>query len=136
MLGAGGCGFVLAIYWYIREGKESEQEPLTPLEKWLQERIQAASTIERQRLVRGDKWYLRRMEQWDAKNAFELMVGPSRAPELVDSYRAANASHLDQVDGVGPPHDLREHERYYRRRLDWLERTFKGLRKGLTGTRG
>jgi hypothetical protein len=113
-----------------RSSNEHGSEPLTSLEQWLQQRIRAAGTIERQRPVRGDRWYLRRMEQWDAKNAFELMLGPSRAPELVERYRAADASRPEQVDGVGPPHDLREYERYYCRRLDWLERTFEGLRKG------
>jgi hypothetical protein len=114
----------------LRRRSPRKQEPLTPLEQWLQQRVLDAATIARQRPIRGDKWYLRRMEQWDAKNAWELLFGRSRAPDLVNSYRAADASHPEQVDGVGPPHDLEEYERYYRRRLDWLERTFKGLRKG------
>jgi hypothetical protein len=124
-------GFIwLMTTFLLRRHSAREKESLTPLEQWLQERVRAARTIERQRPVRGDKWYLRRMEQWDTKNAWELMLGPSRAPELVDSYRAEDTSRPDQVDGVGPPHGLREHERYYRRRLDWLEQTFKRLRKG------
>ncbi|MGA9286410.1 MAG: hypothetical protein WBV85_13320 [Solirubrobacteraceae bacterium] len=93
-------------------------EPLTHLEQWLQERGRAASTVARQRAVRGDKWYFRNMAEWDNKNTFELMLG--KAPELVDSYRADVRS-PEQVDGVGPSHDTKEQERYYAQRLAWLE---------------
>lgn len=112
----------------LRRRRSIASEPLTAYEQWLQGRIRVASTIDRQRHVRGDKWWLRNMEQWDAKNALEMTLGKSRAPDLVDSYRAGPGP--EQVDGVGPPHDLRAQEDYYRRRLDWLERTFKRLRKG------
>lgn len=107
---------------------QASAEPLTLFESWLLERIGAAATIARQRSVRGDRWYFRNMAEWDKKNAFELML--KWASELVDSYRE-DVRKPGQLDGVGPSHDIKEHERYYAQRLAWLERTFKGLRDGV-----
>lgn len=50
------------------------------------------------------------------------------APDLADDYRRNPLTGL--IDGIPPPHGTEEHEAYYQRRLDWLERKVRELRGG------
>jgi hypothetical protein len=103
---------------------------LTPLEEWLQERIAAAATLARQRGRRGNDWYFAEMNTWDTANVNRLLFGEegqtALAPDLVDSYR--EDPRTGHADGIYPPHDAVDQDRYYEQRKAWLESTFGELR--------
>jgi hypothetical protein len=118
-------------------GKLAPAGAMTPLERWLQGRIDEQTVIVRERRVRGDAAYLERMGAWDSQNLDELAgINPQTlqidraaavAPELADSYRA-DPRHPGRVDGIEPPHSIDGFVAYYERRLDWLNDTLRKLR--------
>ncbi|MGH3427768.1 MAG: hypothetical protein ACREP9_05480, partial [Candidatus Dormibacteraceae bacterium] len=112
----------LLLLLHRRRNAKDEPDRRTPLEKWLQEHIDKAGAIERQRKIRGEDWYLGAMSEWDFENAQGML---KLAPDLVDGYRENPKS--DKPDGFHPPHDMAEQERYYGQRLSWLRDTLKGL---------
>ncbi len=104
--------------------------PLTPLETWLQARIDAAEEIKRQRPTRGEAWYRSSMGEWDVENCNQLYEGDEPvAPDLLDNYRCSPKTGL--VDGPGPPHDTAEYDRYYGERLSWCRHAFRASRDGM-----
>lgn len=110
--------------WPWRDVKELVA---TPLEEWIVKRLEAAEALARQRQVRSEKWFFRAMEEWDRKNAWELMM--EIAPDLTDAYRA-DSGNPEQVDGIAPPHSVVEEEAYFGRRLKWLKDTQRRLQRG------
>ena len=106
-------------------GKLAAESGMTPLERWLQGRIEVAKTAARERVVRGDATYLTHMGKWDTENVDELMGGV--APELADSYRA-DPRNPEEVDGIEPPHTVTVQDAYFDRRLQWLKNTLNALR--------
>lgn len=102
---------------------------MTELEKWLQARISRAEDLQRQRPVRGDEWYIAEMGKWDFENVQRMHDGDDPlAPDLVLSYR--EDSRTGHTDGIYPPHDIPEYERYYGQRLTWMRGTLDRLGKG------
>jgi hypothetical protein len=91
-------------------GKLAAADAMTPLERWLDERIAEHAILARERSVRGDRAYLERMGSWDTRNVDELSGGlVSRkaaepiGPELVSGYRA-DPRDPERVDGIEEPH--------------------------------
>jgi len=111
---------------------EVEAQEASPLERWIVSRLSEADTIARQRDVRGDAWYFREIGDWDTANCNRLAFGdeshPPLAPDLIDSYR--RDPRTSQTDGIYPPHDTAEQDRYYEQRKTWLRETLDGLRAG------
>lgn len=104
-------------------------KPLTTLETWLQARIVAVEKIARQRPMRGDKWYIDEMGRWDFANIREMHDGENPvAPDLVLSYR--EDPRTGHTDGIYPPQDVAEYDRYYNQRTAWIRNTFSRLRRG------
>lgn len=111
---------------------------MTPLERWLEGRVEEHAVIARERAVRGDLAYLNRMGEWDTQNVNELAgidphslkvdTSTAVAPELADSYRA-DPRNPQQVDGIEPPHTVEIQDAYFERRLDWLKGTLRRLRE-------
>ena len=123
-----GIFLLFSGHWH-RRGRRAESSPMTELEKWLQSRIVRAEELERQRPVRGDDWYIAEMGKWDFENVQRMHDGDDPlAPDLVLSYREDPRS--GHTDGIYPPHDMPEHERYYRQRLAWIRNTLDRLGKG------
>jgi len=89
-------------------------EETVALEPWLRERIATYERLSQQRPIRGERWWLGAMHQWDVRNTHELLTVV--APELVDGYR-----------GDPPGHRRGEEEPYYRRQLAWLRSTLDRL---------
>jgi hypothetical protein len=102
------------------------------LERWIVSRLSEADMIARQRDVRADAWYFNEMGDWDTANCNRLAFGDDShaplAPDLIDSYR--RDPRTGQTDGIYPPHDAAEQDRYYEQRKTWLRDTLDGLRAG------
>src|SRR6202049_2822513 len=121
----------------LRGDKTASQR--SPLEEWLEGRIEAHDVIVRERAVREEREYQEQMGDWDTQNVNELGGIDSRtlktdrstalAPELVKSYRADPRS-LGRVDGIEAPHTTDVWDDYYERRLGWLRETHQRLREG------
>lgn len=104
----------------------------SPLEEWIRQRLHDADELARQRDARGDKWYFSAMSDWDTTNVDLMGVNkterPALAPELVNQYRSDPRT--GHTDGVYPPHDDAEHDRYYQQRKASLNQILEALRAG------
>jgi hypothetical protein len=120
------------------EGKVAELEAQvaahtgSPLERWIVGRLSEADMIARQRDLRADDWYFNQMGAWDTVNCNRLAFGDEThaplAPDLIGSYR--RDPRTGHTDGIYPPHDAAEQDRYYEQRKTWLRETLDGLRAG------
>ncbi len=120
----------------LRSDKTASQR--SPLEAWLEGRIEAHDMIVRERAVREEREYQEQMGDWDTQNVNELGGIDSRtlktdrsialAPELVKSYRT-NPRSPGRVDGIEAPHTADVWDAYYERRLGWLKETLQRLRE-------
>jgi hypothetical protein len=88
-----------------------------PLEEWLQERIDAAETLARQRQVRSDRSFFKAMARWHTENGWDLLM--KIAPDLADDHRA-NPCEPEQVD-----------PRLLNRKLDALHDIVRGIDGGV-----
>lgn len=114
--------------WAEAEDRAAPTVGASRLERWLQERIDAAAAIARERRVHDDWWFIRTTGDWDTANVSQMALGDEPvAPDLVDSYRRDPVT--GQI-GVPPPHGVGEYERHFEQRLAWLTRTLDGLRRG------
>jgi hypothetical protein len=104
----------------------------SPLERWLNARLAAADILARQRAARGDRWYFDAMSDWDTTNVKRMAFGEGArdalAPELVEGYR--EEPRTGQADGIYPPQDAAEYDRYYEQRKAWIRATIEALRTG------
>lgn len=111
----------------------------SPLEAWLESRIEAHDVIARERAVRGEKEYQKQIGDWDTQNATELGGVDTKtlrldssvaiAPYLFESY-LNDPQNPGHKDGIAPPHTPDIWDAYYMRRLAWLKGTLKRLREG------
>jgi hypothetical protein len=129
-----GVGGVLALarsaVIYIRSGHPVEEGTPSPLEAWIQTKLDGAATIARDRHVQGDDWYFEKMGEWELALINEMALDKDPvAPGLVDDYRRHPLTGL--IDGIPPPHGTQERDGYYQRRLDWLSRKVRELGTGL-----
>lgn len=88
-----------------------------PLDEWLQERIDAAEALARQRHVCSDRWFFKAMAQWHTENGWDLLT--KVAHDRADDYRA-NSREPEQVD-----------PRLLNRRLDDLQDVIRGSNRSV-----
>ena len=102
----------------------------SPLEDWIQRRLSAADELAGQRSARGDDWYFSAMGDWDTANVKRMAFAdggrPALAPDLVNEYRADPRT--GQADGIYPPQDAAEYDRYFEQRKASLKQTLNALR--------
>ena len=116
---------VSSLVLYIRDRARIVYKP-TRLETWLQERIDAADAIERQRSMRGPGWFLGAMSEWDTENIKLMASAPDPiAPDLVSAYQCdPRTGWRDER----PPDGREELDAYYARRRDWMDMTLRESR--------
>ena len=93
---------------------------VSPLEQWLEQRIEEAARHKRERVVLGSPAYRTAMNGWDFQNVNDLL---ENHPSLVTGYRGNPPGHLPGVE---------HEEAYYDRQLAWLTETLHKLRDGST----
>lgn len=99
-----------------------EQMNPTPLERWLEGRIDAAAVIARER---SGSAYLKAMHEWDVKNVNDLR---NEWPERVRAY-LAHPQDPPHWDGPPSPYTSEGDAAYFERRLDWMTVALDGERK-------
>lgn len=135
-----------ALIWLLAELLRSQRAP-NPEAMWVRERIEVAKTYARNRRTMGDKWYFRKMNEWDFEN-FEKLAAMKSSPALAGYKENPKTG---EEDGIYPPagedglsdwlsdgvseaelrrHYVAEQERYYVQRRRWLKRTYRRLRRG------
>jgi hypothetical protein len=103
-----------------------QAQAVVPFEAWLQQRIDAAALIRRERRVHDDTWFIGATGDWDTTNVTEMGLGDQPlAPDLVDSYRRRDPE--TNVPGIPPPYGVAEHERQFEQGVAWLRDTLDGL---------
>lgn len=111
---------------HYEAGKLGARREMTPLERWLQGRLDEHAVHARERAVRGDRAYLAAMWKWDVANIEGLYGDPKSndrtsgvAPELTQSYREPPGFPV----GATPA----QQEAYYDQKVEWLKGKLREL---------
>jgi len=109
--------------------RTSTTETPSRLETWIHDRLEAQRLLARERPVQGDNWYFAKMAEWEVMTVQQMALDEDPvAPGLVDEFRRYKQPQA--IPGIEPPHGVLQHDEYYGRRIEWLERALSALRSG------